>query len=175
MDVKKQMHRFIFLIIISNGYFIYTQFKFCQFKYLILIIFLVIIRREIQYRKEGKEKDLKYYIINYAILIYAIGVAPYFIFLVFIYLFHDIGFYELTEKVNIQKYCIILILFILENFLFVLYPSLIFEFLKSFYHPTIGRNLLRMLYIEGLFDASERQMTILIYVFNIILTESHYS
>jgi hypothetical protein len=170
MDVKKQIHRFMFLIIISNGYFIYMQFAFSSFKYFIFIIFLFIIRREMQYRKEGKEKDLKYYIINYALLIYAIGVAPYFIFLVFIYLFHDIRFRELMEKVNIQKYCIFLVLFILENFLFVLYPSLIFDFLKSFYHPSKGSNLLRMLYIEGMFEETESQVVILIYIFNSILS-----
>jgi len=123
-----------------------------------------------QYRKEGKEKDLKFYFINYALLVYAIGVAPYFIFLVFIYLFHDIRFRELLEKVNIQKYCILLVIFILENFLFVLYPSLISDFMKSFYHPAQGRNLLRMLWIEGLFEETRRQVIILIYVFNAILT-----
>lgn len=169
MGVKKNIHRFMFLIIISNGYIVYMQFRFCGFKYLILIIFLVIIRREMQYRKERKEKDLKYYIINYAILIYAIGVAPYFIFLLVIYLFHDIRFHELTEKMNIQKFCIMSFLFILENFLFVIYPSLIFEFLKSFYHPAKGRKLVRMLYLKDLVYISRLQMIIMILIFNTIL------
>ncbi len=169
LDVKKRVHRFMFLIIISNGSLIYFQFKFCQFKFIIFIILLVIIRREMQYRKTQKEKDLKYYILNYIILIYAIGVAPYFIFLLLIYLFHDISFQELTKKINIQKFCIVSILFILENFLFVIYPSLIFEFLKSLSHPTIGRKLIRMLYIKDVVKVTRNQMTIIIYTFNSIL------
>jgi hypothetical protein len=173
MDVKKQIHRFMFLIIISNGYFVYTQFKYCQFKFIILLIFLIIIRREIQYRNKGKEKDLKFYIINYAILVYAIGIAPYLIFLVFIYVFHDIGFHELIDKVNIQKYFILLILFILENFLFVIYPSLIFDFLKCFYHPTtLGGRLVTVLYMKGFVELSKRQMTVMLFIFYPILAIS---
>ena len=67
MDVKEKVHRFIFLILISNGFYVWLIFYVNQFKFLVLFILLLIIRREIQYRREGKEKDRNYYIINYGL------------------------------------------------------------------------------------------------------------
>ncbi|MFX1277590.1 MAG: hypothetical protein ACFFBP_23295 [Promethearchaeota archaeon] len=170
MNVKKEMHRLIFLFIIANGYLVYIQFYFNQFKYLLFIIFLVIIRREIQFRLEEREKNHRYYLINYTLFVYAIGLAPYFIFTLFIYIFNDIKFQDLIEKENLKKYCILIVLFLLENFLFLIYPNLIFEFLKGFTRPGEERVKIKMLYLKGLIDVSASRMEKITYISIAILT-----
>ena len=132
MEVKKKIHRFIFLMIISNGFTVYRIFAFGQFKYMILVIFLFVIRRELQNRKNQIEKDFKYNFINYSLLAFAIGIFPFFILLFLIYLFQDISFHELLKTENIKKYCLIISIFALENFLFFIYPSLFFDFVGLF-------------------------------------------
>ena len=52
LNVKEKIHRFLFLIIISNGFFVYRQFYYNQTKFLVLAILLFITRREIQFKLE---------------------------------------------------------------------------------------------------------------------------
>ncbi len=133
MHLEEQWHRFIFLLIISNGMIIYDLFYQNQFKFIVGVIFLFIIRREIQYKKENKEKTFVFYIIHYGLFVFAVGISPYFIFLLLMYLFQDIPFNELFNTRSIKKYFIVILWFILQNFLFILYPSLIFDFLSLFF------------------------------------------
>jgi len=56
--------------------------------------------------------------------------VPYLLFLLLIYLFHDISKVELTEKKNLKKYGIISLWFLTQNFLLLLNPILISDFLK---------------------------------------------
>jgi len=129
MKVENKWHRFIFLFVISNGWWVYSMFYFGQFKYLIGVIFVFILRREIQYTQEEKEKDTKYYLIHYFLLVFVVGIAPYFVFFLLIYLFQDIRFNELFKKENVKNYFIIIMMFTIQNFLLIIYPSLIFEIL----------------------------------------------
>jgi len=92
MNLKEKIHRFLLLMIISNGFFVYYQFVFNQTKYILFFLILVVIRRELQSKKKIKIKDLKYFFINYSIFAFAIGIAPYFLFLLLIYIFHDIPY-----------------------------------------------------------------------------------
>jgi len=98
LDVKRKLHRFLFLIITSNGFIILNIFLQNQPKLIVALIFFFILRREIQCRKEEIEKDLKYHLINYGLFVFAVGIAPYFIFLLLIYIFHDIKFKDLFKK-----------------------------------------------------------------------------
>jgi len=164
MNVKENKHRLIFLLIIANGYFVYVQFYFNQFKYLIFIIFLIIIRREMQFRLEERVKDLRFYIINYALFVYAIGLAPYFIFTLFIYVFNDISFQNMIKKENFKKYCLVFVLFVIENFLFLIYPNLIFDFLRGFNHPKKTPVKIKMLFLKGLYDVSASRMVMITYI-----------
>ena len=104
MDVKQKIQRFTFLMIISNGIYVYDQFFANQTKYLLFLLLIFILRREIQYNMQEKIKDLKFYLINYGLFILVIGMAPYFIFIFLIYIFQDIRIKELFDKVNIKKY-----------------------------------------------------------------------
>ncbi len=124
--------RFLFLIVISNGFLIYRQFFYSQFKFIILIILLVIIRREIQYRVQEKEKDIKFYIINFNLILFAVAIFPYFIFILFIYLFNEIKIKEINKRINLQKIGLIILFFCLQNILFFIFPSNIFTFIRFF-------------------------------------------
>ena len=128
LDIEDKFTRFIFLILISNGWFLHRIFTFNQSKLIVSLLFALIIKREIQYRIGEREKDLKYYFINYFILIFIIGLAPHLIFLFFIFLFNDINIRDIFKKNNIQIYLLIIAIFLIQNILFIIFPSLIFDF-----------------------------------------------
>ncbi|MFX0069792.1 MAG: hypothetical protein ACFFAO_01750 [Candidatus Hermodarchaeota archaeon] len=150
IDVRKKIHRFIFLMIISNGFFVYVQFYLNQTKYLLFLILLFIIRRELQFNKEQKEKNLQYYLLNYNLFILAIGIAPQCIFYFFIYIFYDIPYNEIFKKINLKKYGLIGIFSAIQNIFFILFPHLIFDFLKGFqYLPSAAKqNKIQLLYLR---------------------------
>jgi len=132
VGLKEKGHRFLFLIIISNGWPVLHQFALSQTKFLIGLILFYILRREIQYKKEEREKNDKYYWVTYFLFVLIIGMVPSLLILLLIFLFHDISKEDLWEKENFKKYGIIIILFLCQNFLFFIYPNLIFDFLKIF-------------------------------------------
>ena len=170
MDVKKKEHRFIFLILISNGFYIWAILHAIQFKFLVFLILLLIIRREIQYRSERKEKNRKYYILNYGLFIFMLGMSPYFVFLLFIYVFKEIQLKDLFKKENVEIYLIVVLWFVIQNFIFILYPSQIFEALDKFNHPVTLIAGHSPFYLKYLIVLTAAQMRVLIYVFTVILT-----
>jgi len=154
MNLKEKLHRFMFLIVISNGYFVFTQFWFNQTKYLLMLILLFIIRRELQFNKNKIIKDLKYYLINYNLFILAIGVAPHFIFYLIIYIFQNIPRNELFHKENIKKYCLVFLIGVAQNFLFILYPSLLLDFIEGYGYVNKKRQKIKVLYLREWFNVS---------------------
>ena len=163
-DVKGKLHRFLFLIIISNGFVILNIFRQNQTKLMVALIVFYILRREIQYRKGDIEKNFKYHIIIYGLFVFMIGMAPYFIFLLIIYIFQDIQLKELLKKDNIKIYTIIVSMFLVQNILFIIYPILILEFLNGFFK---NANFF-IFYLSEWLVFSDIQITI----FNIISTIS---
>ncbi|TFG25712.1 MAG: hypothetical protein EU529_00430 [Promethearchaeota archaeon] len=136
LGVKEKIHRFLFLIVISNGFLIFFQFFFSQSKFFVGAILFFILRREIQYKKEEKEKDFKYKFITYFLFVMIVGMIPYFLFLLLIFIFHDIPFGKLFEKENLKTYGLVLLIFLAQNFLFFIYPGLIFDFflISQYFH-----------------------------------------
>ncbi|TFG25707.1 MAG: hypothetical protein EU529_00405 [Promethearchaeota archaeon] len=132
LGVKEKIHRFLFLMVISNGFLIYFQFLTNQSKFLAGTILLFILRREIQYKKEEKEKDIKYKFITYFLFGLIVSMIPYFIFLLLIFIFHDITLGELLKKENLETYGLVAIILLAQNFLFFIYPELIFDYYKVF-------------------------------------------
>lgn len=132
-DVKKKLHRFLFLIVISNGFVILNIFQQNQTKLMVALIIFYILRREIHYRRGGLEKNFKYNLINYCLFVFMIGMAPYFIFLLLIYIFQDIKFKDVLKKDNMKIYAIVLSMFLIQNILFIIFPILIIEFLDGFF------------------------------------------
>jgi len=169
MDVKKKEHRFIFLFLFSNGYYITVIVFYNHFKFLVLLILLIIIRREIQYRREGKEMDRKYYILNFGLFIFVLGMSPYFVFLLFIYVFQEIQLEDLFKKENVEKYFIVILWFIIQNFTFILYPWQIFQALNGINFPVTFIEDHTPFYLRYLIVLTAAQMRVLIYVFAIIL------
>ncbi|MFX1446005.1 MAG: hypothetical protein ACFFHV_21520, partial [Promethearchaeota archaeon] len=128
LNLKKKLHRFLFLFSMSNGFIVLEQFKNNQMKFLIGLILLFILKQEIQYRIQPFDKDLKFYLITYNLFILIIGAFPYLLFYFLIYLFQDIPYNQLFNKENLKKYIIIIVSFTAQNFLFILYPSLIRDY-----------------------------------------------
>jgi len=148
IGIEIKIHRFIFLMIISNGWFIYVQILFGQFKYIVGVILFFIIRRELQYRREEKEKDLKFYLVNYNLFAFMIAIFIPFIFLFFIYIFQEIHIADVFKKENIRKYSMILLIFAIQNFLFFIYPSYFFDILPLYNrHNTVERNYFPLFYL----------------------------
>ncbi|MFX0186775.1 MAG: hypothetical protein ACFE8A_03465 [Candidatus Hodarchaeota archaeon] len=139
LNLKERLHRFLFLIVVSNGWLVLQLYANNQVKYLIGVILLFILRQEIQFRLGQIKKDTKYYLINYNLFIFAVGMFPYFLFFFLIYIFQDISLKELFERVNLKKYSIIIISFLIQNFLFIIYPELIFD-----YYEVVQRDIRRV-------------------------------
>ncbi|TFG22785.1 MAG: hypothetical protein EU532_14075 [Promethearchaeota archaeon] len=153
-NLEKRFHRFIFLIIISNGWLIFRLFYLNQFKFIVAVLLFYVIKREIEYRKEEKRKNLKYYLINYGLFILATAFFVYLILFLLIYLFNDIKFKELLKVENFNKYLIIIGNFILQNFLLLIYPSLILDGIKLFYRTQHGSSYNQIIYYLRDFDLS---------------------
>ena len=170
MDVKQKFHRFIFLFIISNGYFIWIIFFFNQFKFLVFLILLLIIKREIYYRKEGKVKNKQYYILTYGLFIFMLGMSPFFIFLLFIYIFFDIRLKEMFNRRNIEKYLIIIVWFTIQNITFFLYPSQIFQVLKGYNRPVREVYGATPIYLMGIIELNSSEMRVVNNIYTGILT-----
>ncbi|TFG25527.1 MAG: hypothetical protein EU529_00515 [Promethearchaeota archaeon] len=170
MDVKKKEHRLLFLILISNGFYIFYIFYIIHFKFLVFLILLLIIRRETQYRNERKEKNRNYYILNYGLFIFMLGMSPYFVFLLFIYVFQEIQLKDLFKKENVELYIILVLWFLIQNFTFILYPSQIFKALKGFNTPVTHIRRSSPFYLRYLIVLTAAQMRVLILIFAGILT-----
>jgi len=127
MDLNEKKYRFIFLMIISNGFIVYRQFWLNNVKFIVGVILFFLISREIQYRKEKLTKDLKYYWITYGPFALAIGIYPPLIYLLFIFLFQDIRYQDLLKIKSLKIYGIIGIWFAIQNFIIFVYPSLILD------------------------------------------------
>lgn len=131
LDVKEKLHRFLFLIVVSNGWLILHQFTLNQSKFLVGFILIFIFSREIKNKKENITPNLKYDVINYFLLVFVIGLVPLFIFFLLIYLFRDIHKKDVFKRGNVRKYGLIILIFIAQNFLFLIYPFLILDFIES--------------------------------------------
>lgn len=167
--IEKQFYRFLFLIIISNSFFLYHNFWYNQIKPIVLLIILFIIRRELQFSVEERKKELSYYAVNYGLFIFAIGMTPYFIFFLLIYIFHDIPIKKLFNKENLKKYFIVIIMFVLQNFLFFLFPSLILNFLEGITYPYTYRLFLPLIYLNEWCFPPQNIVQIVTIVFTSIL------
>ena len=156
MKIEKKRLRILFLFISTNGWLILQQFRHNQTKFWIIVMLLYILIREFKAKEFLIEKNLKYYIINYNIFLIVIGFFPNFIFYFLIYIFHEIHGRELFSKKNIIKYGIIIISFIAQNFLFILSPDLIFDFIEMYQIEQSRKgfilDLFYLLYFNKYFD-----------------------
>jgi len=127
--VSKPLHKFLFLSVISNGWFVYLEFFNNNTNFLALFSFLYIIRRDLLYNFENKEKSLKYYTLNYFLLIFVLSTSPFLVFLLIIYIFQERPIKKMFQKENIKHILLVIVIFLLQNFLFIIYPNLVLDFL----------------------------------------------
>ena len=129
IGLENNIYRTIFISIICCSFNIYVQFYFPQVKLILALILFFIIRREFEWKKLERQKDVKYYLINYFLIVFSLSIAPYYIFIYITIIIHDIGKTNLLKKQSIYHYLVILIIFLLQNFILLLYPNLIIEYL----------------------------------------------
>ncbi len=136
LELKKVTNIFsklLILLVVSNGLKIMQTFDFLQSKYISLYLLLLFLRREIEFRKYkgNKVKIYKFQFIQFSLLIFIVGIIPFIAFIIPLYIFNNIKIKEFFNKLQLQKYCILIIAFLVQNFMFIIFPSLIFDFLSG--------------------------------------------
>ncbi len=153
LKLKHKILRFFFLFIISNGFIIFQQFWHNQMKFLIGIIILFILKQEILFRIKRFDKDFKFYLKTYNLFILVVGMFPYFLFFFLVYIFNDISKADLFKKINLKKYFIIIISFVSQNFIFLLYPTLFNAYYKRIRRESTRKDTqLQHFYLEFIED-----------------------
>ncbi|MFX1308504.1 MAG: hypothetical protein ACFE8C_02320 [Promethearchaeota archaeon] len=143
-NVNHKPTRFLFLLVLSNGLIITRTFDFLQTKLIVIYLFLLFLKREIKFRKSEEENIniLKFKFIQFMILVFAISMVPYLAFLILIYLFDNIKIKELFSKSQLYNYFLLIMVFVIQNFMFIVSPILILGFLqyglRGFYPPPIN-------------------------------------
>lgn len=107
------------------------EFDYLNAKIICLFLMLLLIKRELKIREIYNDIDynLKFLSIQFTILGFIIAIIPSLIFFVPIYFFNKVSIKKIFSKLQIKKYCLFLIILICQNFMFFVYPSLIFDFL----------------------------------------------
>jgi len=168
LNLKNKWSRLSFLLLVSNGWIIFDQYRTLQTKLLVSLIFLSIIWKEMYYRKEEKEKTIFSFTLNYFFFVFALGMVPQLIFLFIIYLFHDIRISNFFKRDNTLRLLLVVSIIIFENFLFFIYPELISDFLKGF-TGNIDEKSIRALFISD-FQFSNKYFLIIIRYLMLFLT-----
>ncbi len=165
--------RFLLLLLISNGLCIYRFFVFTQPKIIVIFILLFVLRREIEFDEEKKEK-FSFFILNTFLLIIVLGMMMYFVlFILFIYLFHNISLKKIFNQKQLKKYFACIVIFLCQNFMFIIQPSLIFDFIGGSTRIVIGSpTTLAMLFTLLNVDIStfSLQLKLFSYIIMIIIT-----
>ncbi|MHA1283263.1 MAG: hypothetical protein ACTSQP_12220 [Promethearchaeota archaeon] len=166
-NLEKKTHRAFLNTLSFMGARIYTVFYMNQAKLIVVFIFLFILRRELEFRLKNNKKEIKFYVINFSLLIFALSIMPYLIFFAIIYILNDIKINELFKISSIKIYLLFVLIFILQNFIFLIYPNLIFDFLLKGMQYQSNINSLLILKEWPLTDLT---LTIIKYVCLILLT-----
>ncbi|MHA1282281.1 MAG: hypothetical protein ACTSQP_07200 [Promethearchaeota archaeon] len=145
LNLKEKSHRAFLSTIFFIGSYFYTIFNLNQAKSIVIITFLFILRREIEFRVQDKNKNIKFYVINFSLLIFSLGIMPYLIFFAIIYILNDIEIKDIFKISNLKRYLLFILIFLLQNFIFLIYPNLIFDFLlKGMQYQNINNSLLML-------------------------------
>ncbi|MHA1755267.1 MAG: hypothetical protein ACTSVV_00755 [Promethearchaeota archaeon] len=129
LNLKKKNYRFILLLLAANSWFLYFTFTFVQTKIFVGLVILYILRRELEADKKNIQKNRAFYIISYSLIVFAVGMAPSLILLLLIYFFYGINFNNIIKKENIEKFILILLIFLIQNIYFLFFPGAILDFL----------------------------------------------
>jgi len=175
LKINDNKLRFLLLMTISNGFIILKIFSQNQTKFIIASIILFVLRREFQYHDGIIKKDMKYFFINYFLFLFAVGMYPVMILFFILYLFINVNYKEILKKQNVKLYALTIFIFSIQNFLFFVYPNLIFDFIYIILNHDRGGWIifylkdLKYSYILHIPDYVENIFTLLLIVITLFL------
>lgn len=143
-DARLQL---LILLLISNGYAWMFQFDLLNIKIVIAYLIVLVIRRELSMRKGEIEEDLKFKILQVNLFLLFIALVPPLIPICIIYLLKDVdfgNFKEIIGKSKLKDYGLFVSFFLIQNIMFLIFPSLISGFLDGmsvFDKPELTLNL----------------------------------
>lgn len=127
--------RFLCLMAMVNGHLILQEYDFLNIKIIVLLLVVIFLRREVELSSLEQERNkYSFLIIQLIILNLIIAFIPHFVYIVPIYLLYGNSYKKYLCKSQIMKYFLFSILFIAMNFLFLMFPSLITDFLYGLSH-----------------------------------------
>jgi len=130
--VNEKFSRFLILMVFSNGLRMWQMFNHLQVKWIVMFFILIFIRREIEKRKAGEEEfSFKFFFIQMNLLFFAISMSPQLIFIIFIYIFNNIRFKTIFNKIQLYKYLLGIVAFVLQNFMFLIFPKMFYYYLTG--------------------------------------------
>ncbi|MBD3198043.1 MAG: DUF2029 domain-containing protein [Candidatus Lokiarchaeota archaeon] len=129
-------YKLLSLFIIMGGYQLMVQFDLLNIKIIIMFLIIFFIRREYSQSKHEKYHKNPNWFQFWQIIILCsiIAMNPSLVFIIIIFLFYKVDYKDVIKKEQIKKYLIFLLIFTLQNFMFLIYPSLISDFLNGFSH-----------------------------------------
>jgi len=119
--VSKKFHRFLYLIAISNGIVYIQMFDILTGRIFMAFGLLWFLKREIKRRELKLEMvDNKFIFTQMMILMFFFGTSLQYIFLVILYVFHNVKLKEdIFSKLQIKRYLLIAISFLIQNFMLI--------------------------------------------------------
>ncbi len=128
-DVNGTFVRFLVLFACSNGWIVYNIFWGDQVKFFVSFVFLYSFKELMLLEKAEKPlKTTKFFFLTFA-FVFALGISPY-----LFYFYLIVFFFKLIDlKEFFVRFFLLIASFLVQNFLFVLYPSMIFKFLDGFF------------------------------------------
>ena len=132
-NVDNVFNRFLILFVISNGLKIMLNFDLLQTKFIALYLILLFLRREIESKnqKRNNKEESIFLFIQLSILVFIVSLIPFIVFIIPIYLFDNVMIKDFLKKSQIKKYLILVGTFLIQNFMFLISPSLIAGFLDG--------------------------------------------
>ncbi len=131
-NVQNNSLRFMILFSMSNGFVIMESFYLLQMKYIAIFLVLLFLKREMVNRKmDISEFNFKFYLVQIILLLFAVMIIPYLIFLIPLYIFHNVSSNEILNREQLKKYLLFGIVFLSSNFMFFVEPSLLIRFLAK--------------------------------------------
>lgn len=128
--VNDKFSRFLILMVFSHGFRMWQMFNHLTVKWIVMLFIILFVRREIEKRKAGeKEFSFKFFFIQMNILFFAISMSPVLIFIIFIYIFNNVRFKTIFDKIQLHKYLLGIGAFVLQNFMFLFFPKMLYIYI----------------------------------------------
>jgi hypothetical protein len=119
-NVSNRFHRFLYLIAISNGIVFIQMFDTLTGRIFTAFGLIWFLKREIKFRNLKKDlTDTKFIFTQMMIIIFTFGITLQYFFLVLLYVFHNIKFKEIFSLLQIKRYLLLVISFLIQNFLLI--------------------------------------------------------